>query len=136
MKTIIALLIGCLAFANINQIDTTGLPEDVKETVEKIQQEKKINENLSYELTKESNKTAILKEAIQKLLGKKIHPKIQENKNVELIKVNPINALNKDNEIIYWEEIPRKWIGRIFNKSDYRIRIYKFDENKNKIYLN
>lgn len=64
MKTIIALLIGCLAFANINQIDTTGLPEDVKETVEKIQQEKKINENLSYELTKESNKTAILKEAI------------------------------------------------------------------------
>ncbi|QCO45759.1 MULTISPECIES: hypothetical protein [Elizabethkingia] len=136
MKTLIALLIGCLAFANINQIDTTGLPEDVKETVEKIQQEKKINENLSYELTKESNKTAILKEAIQKLLGKKIHPKIQENKNVELIKVNPINALNKDNEIIYWEEIPRKWIGRIFNKSDYRIRIYKFDENKNKIYLN
>lgn len=136
MKTLIALLIGCLAFANINQIDTTGLPEDVKETVEKIQQEKKINENLSYELTKESKKTAILKEAIQKLLGKKIHPKIQENKNVELIKVNPINALNKDNEIVYWEEIPRKWIGRIFNKSDYRIRIYKFDENKNKIYLN
>ncbi len=103
-----------------------------------IHQEKKSIDSLRSLKEKEIQKQiVILKKIRDKIEKLKSQKKLNPAKNYSIVKTLKDNpALKPDSDAIFWEEIPRRWTGRIFNKSDTKIRIFRFTETGDKIYLN
>ena len=136
MKTLICFLIGFLAFSQPIKIDTIGLSPEIKEAVSEVAKEKQKSEILDQKLKQAETKTEQLKKKIESLVFKAIQKgKYKTDSSNILIKyANGKAALKPNSRLIYWEEIPRKWIGRILNKYDFKIRIYEY-QNGEKVYL-
>ncbi|WP_027378191.1 hypothetical protein [Chryseobacterium daeguense] len=136
MKTLICFLIGFLAFSQPIKIDTIGLSPEIKEAVSEVAKEKQKSEILDQKLKQAETKTEQLKKKIESLVFKAIQKgKYKTDSSNILIKyANDKAALKPNTKLIYWEEIPRKWIGRLLNKYDFKIRIYEY-QNGEKVYL-
>lgn len=136
MKTLICFLIGFLAFSQPIKIDTIGLSPEIKEAVTEVAKEKQKSEILDQKLKQAETKTEQLKKKIESLVFKAIQKgKYKTDSSNILIKyTNDKAALKPNTKLIYWEEIPRKWIGRLLNKYDFKIRIYEY-QNGEKVYL-
>lgn len=85
------------------------------------------------EVKKQIHLIAMIKKEIEKLQRS---DKMKNGDDLKVIALtDSLKALKQDTEAIYWEEIPRKWTGRIFNKEDTKIRLFRFDEGR-KVYIN
>ena len=136
MKTLICFLIGFLAFSQPIKIDTIGLSPEIKEAVTEVAKEKQKSEILDQKLRQAENKTEQLKKKIEGLVLKAIQKgkyKIDSN-NIVIKYANEKAALKPNSRLIYWEEVQRKWIGRVLSKNDFKIRIYEY-QNGEKVYL-
>lgn len=136
MKTLICFLIGFMAFSQPIKIDTIGLSPEIKEAVTEVAKEKQKSEILDQKLKQAEFKTEQLKKKIENLVSKAIQKgkyKVDSN-NVVIKFANEKSALKPSDRLIYWEEVRRKWIGRVLNKYDFKIRIYEF-QNGEKVYL-
>lgn len=86
------------------------------------------------EIKKQLRLIAMIKEKIEQLQKEK---KIRAENDFELLTVqDTLKALKQNTDAIYWEEVPRKWTGRLFNKDDTKIRLFRIDETGKMVYLN
>ena len=86
------------------------------------------------EIKKQLRLIAMIKEKIEQLQKEK---KIRAGNDFELLTVqDTLKALKENTDAIYWEEVPRKWTGRLFNKDDTKIRLFRIDEAGKMVYLN
>lgn len=135
MKNLIFLLIGFFGFCQPIKIDTAGLPPEIKQVATEIKKEAEKTPVIEKETKKEFNKIQLLMDRFEKILSKK-NPKASQNKETKILHVsNDSAALKPNTEVVYWEEVERKWTGRLFHSSDTKIRLYKHDENGKIIYL-
>lgn len=92
-----------------------------------------VKEIKSRDIKKQIHLIAMIKKEIEKLQRGK---KVKSSNDVAVVAaMDTLKALKQDAGVIYWEEIPRKWTGRIFNKDDTKIRLFRFEEGR-KVYLN
>ena len=135
MKTLIKLMVVLLPLCVFSQTPPVS-PETTEIALTVIQNKKTIDSVKALqikEIKKQINLLSLIKEKIQQLLKAK---KIRAGNDVEMLAAqDTLKALKENTDAIYWEEIPRKWTGRIFNKDDTKIRMFRFDEGR-KVYLN
>lgn len=126
----------CLPVLVFSQ-NTDSLAIVAKETAAKVLKEKRAIDSIRKLKENEVNKQIAL---LKKLRQKLAHIQNQTVKqslaaNPALIEFKESKAIKTDSDTIYWEEVRRKWTGRLFNKSDTRYRLFRF-ENGRKVYLN
>ena len=85
------------------------------------------------EVKKQLQIISLIKHELQKLLFTKQIKKQKEGPPP--IAFDTARATKQDNDPVYWEEIRRKWPGRLFNKAP-KIRLFKFDADGKVVYLN
>ena len=84
------------------------------------------------EIKKQLQLITMINKRIEKLQNQN---KLKENKDFTLSPTaDTLKALKQDGDVVYWEEIPRKWIGRLLNKENTKIRLFRF-ENGEKVYV-
>ena len=115
---------------------TTPIPEsDIKIAIEVIQGKKTIDRMKTVkaaEVQKQLHLISLIQKRIAKLQSQK---KIKSSNDLQLLSAkDTLQAIKQDTEIVYWEEIPRKFFGRLLHKEDTKIRIFRF-ENGEKIYI-
>lgn len=103
------------------------------EVIENIKAIDSIKQVKSIEIKKQMHLISMIKKEIEKLQRGK---KVKSSKEVMYTAAaDTLKALKQDTDVIYWEEIPRKWTGRILNKEDTKIRLFRFEEGR-KVYIN
>lgn len=103
------------------------------EVIENIKAIDSIKQVKSIEIKKQMHLISMIKKEIEKLQRGK---KVKSSKEViYTAATDTLKALKQDTDVIYWEEIPRKWTGRILNKEDTKIRLFRFEEGR-KVYIN
>lgn len=135
MKTlfnITALLIPLLVFSQ-----AATLPPEIKEVQTEIITKRKEIDSVKTLKAKEIKKQLKIIALIKHELAK-----IKFQKSAAPSRERPVPATydtavatKPENEPVYWEEVRRKWTGRLFNRTP-KIRIFKFDEKGNVVYLN
>lgn len=135
MKTlfkIVALILPLLVFSQGD-----SLPPELKEIrTEVIVKKKEIDSVKSLkvkEIKKQLKIIELIKQEFVKFRFQKASP---AKEKPTLGTYDSAAAIKQENEPVYWEEVRRKWTGRLFNKGDTKIRLFKFDENGNVVYLN
>lgn len=136
MKALIkmmAILLPLLVFSQ----DTLKVSNEAKQVATEILKNKKSIDSMKLlkdqEVKKQLKLIALIKQKIEELKASK---KLQPSKEYVIVQALDTAAIKPDSDAIYWEEIPRKWTGRIFNKSDTKIRIFRYSDDGQKIYLN
>lgn len=136
MKTLFTLMVVLLPICVFSQTPPVT-PEVNQIAVEVILSKKTIDSAKTLkakEIKKQLRLIGMIKEKIEQLQKEK---KIRAGSEFELLTVqDTLKALKKNTEAIYWEEVPRKWTGRLFNKDDTKIRLFRIDGNGKMIYLN
>lgn len=135
MKTLFTLMVVLLPICVFSQ--TAPIEPEVTQIATEVLQSKKVKDSAKALQTKEIKKQlrliGMIKEKIEQLQKEK---KIKPGNDVELLTVqDTLKALKENAEAIYWEEVPRKWTGRLFNKGDTKVRIFRFEEGR-KVYIN
>ena len=129
---IIALSMPFLMFCQ----KTDSLAIVAKSTAESVIREQKSIDSIQNLKEQENLKQIRLIKQIRErvvFLKKEKKISISDSYVVESVHQNT-NAIKRDNDIIYWEEVKRKWSGRLFNKDSIRVRTFRF-ENGRKVYL-
>jgi len=105
-----------------------------KNTAEIILKEQKTIDSVRYLKEKEVQKQmTFLKKIRERIAFLKAEKKIKVSKNYKLAKASEKSSATKqDNEIIYWEEVKRKWVGRLLNKDSVRIRMFRYENGVKK----
>lgn len=86
------------------------------------------------EIKKQLGLIGMIKKKIEQLQKEN---KIRDGSDYELLTIqDTLKALKENTDAIYWEEIPRKWTGRLFSKYDTKIRLFRIDETGKMVYLN
>lgn len=131
MKNLIFIFLGFFCFAH-SQTDSAQI-------VQKLKQLEQTNFQ-TVQLIKKLDKVEAEKLQLIYLINKKIEKlqhqnKLKENKDFTLsAPADTLKALKQDGDVVYWEEIPRKWVGRLLNKENTKIRLFRF-ENGEKVYV-
>lgn len=137
MKTLIKMLTIFLPLLVFSQ-DTLKVSPEAKQVATEIIKNKKSIDSMKHlkeiEVKKQIKLLTLIKQKIEEL---KQQNKLNPAKDYIIKKnIGDTAALKPNSDAIFWEEIPRRWTGRIFNKSDTKIRIFRFTETGDKIYLN
>lgn len=128
MKALIFLLIGVLAFSQQpTEIDTAKINKDLKAAITKIDKAEKTSEKLDQQILLAKKKEAKLDAQISHL----IRNLKKQLKNSEIVILSPNSQATKGEEYEPYiiderykiEFVPRKWTGRIFSKSDFKIKL-------------
>lgn len=160
--SIVALFISSYCWADTKQHTDTvrigdevvSVPENVinevkdivthKEEIHRLKEEKLKEEERQLKLLREINHklqklkkldkdSKVIKE-VKQVLKHTTKPKLPEP--IETNTSNKIYVVKDGNsEGLYAEEIPRKWLGRLFTGDSIRYRLFRFDEKGNKIYV-
>lgn len=134
MKTLIKMMVVLLPICVFSQPPELT-PEVSQIAVEVIHNKKTIDSVKSLktkEVKKQLRLIAMIQEKIERLQKEK---KIKDNGEFELIAVqDTLKALKENTDAVYWEEVPRRWTGRFFNKDDTKIRIFRFEDGR-KVYV-
>lgn len=136
MKNLIFLLIGFFGFCQPIKIDTVGLPPEIKQVAAEIKKEAEKAPTIEKETQKEVSKMKRLLIKVEKMISNSvISTDLKISPQTKIIYVTKeITAIKTDDPLIYWEEVPRKWTGRLFSDNKTKVRIFKY-ENGKKIYL-
>ncbi|PIF44286.1 hypothetical protein CLU96_1227 [Chryseobacterium sp. 52] len=136
MKSLILMLISFMAFSQPGKIDTIGLSPEIKIAVTEVALEKEKSDQLDKKIKQAEIRTAALKKRIEALVKKSIQKNRIEDIDHEIAYKYTSDkiALKPNYRLIYWEEIRRKWIGRLLSKNHYKIRLYEFKDGE-KVYL-
>lgn len=86
------------------------------------------------EVNKQLRIIALIKQELQRLLSSKLIKKPTDNPPP--VSYDTARATKEDHDVVYWEEIRRKWPGRLFYNGQPKIRLFKFDSNGKIVYLN
>ena len=136
MKTLLKMMVVLLPICVFSQsppitAEATQIAIEVlhnKKTIDSVKTLK------AKEIKKQLRLIGMIKEKIEQLQKEK---KIRTGSEYELLAVqDTLKALKENTDAIYWEEIPRKWTGRLFNKDDTKIRLFRIDETGKMVYLN
>lgn len=131
---IAALLLPLLVFS---QGDTLKISPETKKIATEIVSNKRAIDSMhalkEMEVKKQLKLLDLIRKKISKLKdAKKLSPKAQ----YEVVSaLDTINGLKPETDAVYWEEVRRKWTGRVLNKSDTKIRIFRYVDGQ-KVYLN
>jgi hypothetical protein len=135
MKALIrmmAILLPLLVFSQ----DTLSVSTEAREVATEIIKGKKSIDSMkllkSQEVKKQLKLISLINQEIEQLKACK---KIKSSKNYILLPASDTVALKPDSEAVYWEEIPRKWTGRLFHASDTKVRIFRYVGGQ-KVYAN
>jgi hypothetical protein len=138
MKTLLKITALILPLFVFSQTDSTATLPELKEIKTEVINKKRAIDSVktlkSNEVKKQLRIITLIKMEIQKLKNQK---KISPGKEYAVVSaLDSLKGIKPDTETVYWEEIPRKWTGRIFNKNDTKIRIFRWSDDGQKIYLN
>lgn len=135
MKALLTIITLCLPLLMISQ-STDSLAIVAKKTAEIVLKEQRSIDSIRQLKEVENSKQISLLRKIQKRIAfLKAEKKISVSNDYKITQSTPqSNAIKPNNDIIYWEEVRRKWTGRLFNKDSIRVRIFRF-ENGEKVYL-
>lgn len=135
MKALIkmmAILFPLLVFSQ----DTLTVSIEAKQVATEIIKNKKSIDSMKLlkdqEVKKQLKLISLIKQKIEELKASK---KLIPSKEYVLLPASDTVALKPDSEAVYWEEIPRKWIGRLFHASDTKVRIFRY-VGGHKVYAN
>ena len=136
MKTLLKMMVVLLPICVFSQ--SPPITAEATQTAIEVIHNKKAIDSVKTLKTKEIKKQlrliAMIKEKIEQLQKEK---KIRAGNDFELLTVqDTLKALKENTDAIYWEEVPRKWTGRLFNKDDTKIRLFRIDEAGKMVYLN
>lgn len=136
MKTLFKMMAIMLPLCVFSQEPLPVSAKDQQIAKEVLQNNKAIDsikKIKAIDVKKQIHLIAMIKKEIEKLQRS---DKMKNGDDLKVIALtDSLKALKQDTEAIYWEEIPRKWTGRIFNKEDTKIRLFRFDEGR-KVYIN
>ena len=136
MKTLLKITALILPLLVFSQGDS--LPPELREIrTEVIVKKKEIDSVKSLkakEIKKQLKIIALIKQEFAKLRFQKKAAPLKDKP--ALGTYDSALATKPESEPVYWEEVRRKWTGRLLNRGDTKIRIFKFDENGNVVYLN
>ena len=138
-----ALLVPVLIFS---QADTTKVSAEARQIVKDVIVAKKSLDSIQKlkerEIRKQMKLIAMIKSAVAELNGLSIPPKYVMQERNDTVHINSIAQNNKvavKDELsdvpYYVEEVPRKGFGRFVTGDSIRIRVYRYDEDGNKIYI-
>lgn len=136
MKTLLKMMVVLLPICVFSQ--SPPITAEATQIAIEVIHNKKAIDSVKTLKTKEIKKQlrliAMIKEKIEQLQKEK---KIRAGNDFELLTVqDTLKALKENTDAIYWEEIPRKWTGRLFNKDDTKIRLFRIDETGKMVYIN
>lgn len=136
MKTLLKITALILPLLVFSQGDS--LPPELREIrTEVIVKKKEIDSVKSLkakEIKKQLKIIALIKQEFAKLRFQKKAAPLNDKPSPGTY--DSALATKPESEPVYWEEVRRKWTGRLLNRGDTKIRIFKFDENGNVVYLN
>lgn len=133
MKALLKILAICLPFLIFSQ-KTDTLSVVAKNTAEIILKEQKTIDSVKILKEKEFQKQmTVLKKIRERIVFLKAEKKIKVSDNYKLANaLEKSSATKQDNDIIYWEEVKRKWTGRLFNKDSVRVRMFRYEDGVKK----
>lgn len=134
MKALLIILIS-LPFLMFGQ-KPDSLAMIAKATAEVVIKEQKSIDSIQNLKEFENKKQiSLIKKIRERIVFLKSEKKISVSKDYKIQNINePATAIKPNNDIIYWEEVKKKWTGRLFSKDSIRVRIFRFEDGK-KIYL-
>ncbi len=135
MKAILKILAICAPILMFSQTDSLAIV--AKQTAEIVLKEQKSIDSIQQLKDKENKKQiTLIKKIRERIVFLKTEKKLNLSQDYIITESTPkSNAIKPNNDIIYWEEVRRKWTGRLFNKDSVRVRIFRFEDGQ-KIYLN
>lgn len=115
---------------------TDSLALVAKSTAESVIREQKSIDSIQNLKEQENLKQIqLIKKIRDRILFLKSEKKLAIQEQYQLVNASQNNTATKpDSDIVYWEEVRRKWTGRLFNKDSIRIRVFRWQDGK-KIYL-
>ena len=135
MKTLFQMMAIMLPLLVFSQ-DTLKVSAEAKQVATEIIKNKRSIDSVKLlkdqEVKKQLRLITLIKQKIEEL---KANKKLKPSKEYILIHASDSAALKPDSDAIYWEEIPRKWSGRLFHASDTKVRIFRFIGGQ-KVYAN
>ena len=137
MKIIIKLTALLIPLMMFSKVDTSKVPQEAREPAVEILKNKRAIDSIhalkAQEVNKQLKIIALIKAKVEQLKQQK---KITDQKEYVFMKaIDTANAMKPNTDAVYWEEVPRKWTGRLLNPTNTKIRVFRF-ENRRKIYLN
>ena len=137
MKIIIKLTALLIPLMMFSKVDTSKVPQEAREPAVEILKNKRAIDSIhalkAQEVNKQLKIIALIKAKVEQLKQQK---KITDQKEYVFMKaIDTVNAMKPNTDAVYWEEVPRKWTGRLFNSTNTKIRVFRYEDGR-KIYLN